>query len=76
LKDPYTIHKWIGTILFMTAGFALASNFEGSKYGFFAFLIAHTMYVYIFAKTKDWPMVTNNAMFACIDMWGIYRWFF
>lgn len=76
MKDPYNVQKWIGTLLFMVAGIALATNFDGSKYGFFAFLTAHIMYVYIFFRTKDYPMLVNNIMFACIDIWGIYRWFF
>ena len=76
MNDPYIIHKWIGTVLFFTAGFCLASNFEYSRYGFFAFLTAHLMYVYVFIQSRDYPMITNNALFALIDLWGIYRWFF
>lgn len=68
--------KWLGTAMFFIAGILLSSNIEISKWGFIIFLTAHVMYVIIFIKENDPPMVANNVLFAGIDMWGIYRWWF
>ena len=73
-KDPFLIHKWIGTILFLFAGVILSSNIEISRWGFFLFLTAHIIYIFVFLKVRDYPMLANNILFACIDVWGIYRW--
>jgi len=72
--DPYAVYKWIGTALFLFAGVILSSNIDISRWGFFLFLTAHLIYITVFWKVRDYPMLVNNAMFACIDMWGIYRW--
>lgn len=74
--NSYLTQKWIGTILFMCAGILVSSNISISKYAFFMFLTAHILYVYIFWKVRDNPMLANNIMFACVDIWGIYRWWF
>jgi hypothetical protein len=70
----YEIHKWVGTVLFFLAGVLLSSNIEISKWGFFLFLTGHLIYIYVFYTVRDYPMLVNNCMFACIDLWGIYRW--
>ena len=67
--------KWLGTVLFLLAGFLLALNIEISRYGFPLFLAGHLLFIYIFSRTKDTPMILQNVAFACIDISGIYRWF-
>jgi len=67
-----SVLKWIGTILFFTAGILLSSNIEISRWGYILFFIGHIIFIYVF--WKDRPMLTQNIMFTTIDLWGIYRW--
>jgi hypothetical protein len=67
--------KWIMSGLFTLGAILLSSNVSFGKYGFFAFLLAHSMAIYVFSVTKDSPLFWHNLSFLLIDFWGIYRWF-
>ena len=68
--------KWVMTSLFTIGALLLSSNVSFGPIGFFLFLIAHLLAVYVFHLTKDNPLFYHNLSFILIDFWGIYRWFF
>ena len=77
LSDNFkTWMKWISTFLFLFAGAILSMRLEISQYGFIAFLLGHAILTYLFIRTRDMPMLVQNAAFLLIDINGIYRWFF
>jgi hypothetical protein len=68
--------KWISTLSFLCAAMLLSSNTELSRYGFFIFLLGHSLLSYYFwFKLRDYPMFVHNSTFILVDGWGIYRWF-
>jgi hypothetical protein len=67
--------KWVMTTLFTIGAILLSSNISFGKYGFFLFLAAHIMAIYVFYVTKDKPLFYHNLSFLFVDFWGIYRWF-
>lgn len=69
------LSKWVATALFLFAGGILALNVEISRWGFVAFLVAHTLLVVVFNKVKDYAMLLQNGFFIFIDLIGIFRWF-
>ena len=68
--------KWVMTTLFTFGAILLSSNISFGKFGFFLFLIAHLMAIYVFYVSKDKPLFYHNLSFLFVDFWGIYRWFF
>ena len=67
--------KWFGTFMFLAAAIILSANVEGSRYGFFLFLIGHAILSVLFWKVNDRALFTQNFGFLFIDLFGIYRWF-
>jgi len=67
--------KWVMTTLFTLGALLLSSNVSFGKLGFFAFLTAHSIAIYVFFIAKDKPLFYHNLSFILIDLWGIYRWF-
>ena len=68
--------KWVMSITFLLSALILSSNVSFSKLGFLTFALGHVLGLAVFYRCKDTAMVWHNAIFLCIDSWGIYRWFF
>jgi hypothetical protein len=63
------------TVLFLFSAFIIGLKIDISKIGFITFLLAHIIGIVVFLKVKDSPMLFHNALFACVDLFSIYRWF-
>jgi hypothetical protein len=54
----------------------VASNTEFSKYGFLAFLVSAILWATVAQIIKDRALLSLQITFMCVDLFGIYRWFF
>lgn len=68
--------RWIGTVTGIMGAVLVALNIEETRYGFIFFLVSALLYSYTSWKDRDYPMLSLQVTFACIDLLGIWRWFF
>ncbi|MBT3309691.1 MAG: hypothetical protein HOL04_02645 [Gammaproteobacteria bacterium] len=68
--------RWLGTATGIIGAVLVALNIEETRYGFFFFLVSAILYSYTSWKDRDYPMLALQGTFACIDLLGIWRWFF
>ena len=70
------ILRWIGTIMGVIGAILVASNTDLSKYGFLAFLVSAILWATVAQIIKDRALLSLQITFMCVDLFGIYRWFF
>lgn len=71
-----SILRWVGTIMGVLGAVLVASNTEVSKYGFLAFLVSAILWATVAQIIKDRALLSLQITFMCVDLFGIYRWFF
>jgi len=69
-------YKWWGTAIGLLGAFTIAMNLDISRYAFFIFSASALCWIYAGYKTKDQSLVVMNLGYLCINVIGIYRWFF
>lgn len=68
--------RWVGTFCGVMGAILVASNSELSKYAFPVFLLSAVLWAVVALELKDRALLMLQIAFMCVDIFGIYRWFF
>jgi nicotinamide riboside transporter PnuC len=76
LKSNNNFYGWLGTITGIIGGTMIAMNSELSKFGYIFFIMSAISWIIQGLRNKDNSLVLLNSFFICINILGVYHWFF
>jgi len=70
------ILQYTGAFFGIIGGLMVASNTRYTKYGFIHSTIASILLSIWCFISREWRYFVLNLVYLCIDIFGVYRWFF
>jgi hypothetical protein len=65
---------WFGSIIGLLGSLLFALNNDFSGWGFVAFLVSNTAWLFYGVQTKTWSLCIMQIGFTFTSILGIYRW--
>jgi hypothetical protein len=67
--------EWSGAALGLIGSLLLALKLDISGYGFVAFLVSNSCWLYFGIRNRAWGLVTMQVGFTVTSLMGLYNWF-